>query len=226
MSGDLKKRKESLRKGERKEIENGALAKETQWEPLRKDEGASFCTHRFVEVSPIYAEFRRSPTLKICYLLLSLLGAGIGGTILVVTIRAGSSGSDRVFLLLPVVAGFLFCLIGLVKLAQKRRLIFDRAAGVFRREGYPGIEVPLDQIKAIQIISKTSGAIGGRFRSHELNLVLKSGDRVNVVDHGSVGKIREDAEKLARFLGVQVWDAGDDEEFSKFGGWFIRGKGY
>jgi hypothetical protein len=41
--------------------------------------------------------------------------------------------------------------------------------------------------------------------SYELNLVLKDGRRINVVDHGGADKIRTDAATLADFLGVPVW---------------------
>ena len=40
-----------------------------------------------------------------------------------------------------------------------------------------------------------------------MNLVLHDGRRYNVVDHGDQAKIRADAQALAAFLNVPVWDA-------------------
>jgi hypothetical protein len=42
--------------------------------------------------------------------------------------------------------------------------------------------------------------------SNELNLVLRSGNRVHAIDHSNRRKLREDIETLAGFLGVPVWD--------------------
>ena len=36
---------------------------------------------------------------------------------------------------------------------------------------------------------------------------MKDGSRVNVVDHGDLAHIRQDARQLAQFLDVPVWDA-------------------
>jgi hypothetical protein len=44
------------------------------------------------------------------------------------------------------------------------------------------------------------------FIGYEINLVLISGQRVNVVDHGDANLVHEEADTLARFLGVDVWD--------------------
>jgi len=67
--------------------------------------------------------------------------------------------------------------------------------------------VALDQIHAIQIVSELCPSGGLPFWSYELNLVLDDGDRLNVVDHAGLPQIREDAETLAEWLGVPVWDA-------------------
>ena len=45
------------------------------------------------------------------------------------------------------------------------------------------------------------------FLSYELNLVLKNGVRVNVVDHGDLESLRSDARELSSFLGIPVWDS-------------------
>jgi hypothetical protein len=47
------------------------------------------------------------------------------------------------------------------------------------------------------------------YDSYELNLVLRDGRRLNVIDHGTLHAIREDARILADYLGVSIWDAID-----------------
>ncbi len=46
-------------------------------------------------------------------------------------------------------------------------------------------------------------------QTYELNIVLKSGIRVNIIDHNDVAVIREEASTLATFLTVPVWDDSD-----------------
>ena len=47
------------------------------------------------------------------------------------------------------------------------------------------------------------------YYSYELNLVCINGERINIVDHGALHAIREDASILADYLSVPVWDAID-----------------
>ena len=70
--------------------------------------------------------------------------------------------------------------------------------------------VALGAIHALQIVHEwVSGNGKGSkpYKSYELNLVLSSGERKNVVDHGNREKLLEDANQLAQFLGVPLWDA-------------------
>jgi hypothetical protein len=84
----------------------------------------------------------------------------------------------------------------------------------------------LDQIYALQLISelvvqertrdstsKNPIIFGGRrrtymnkFCSYELNLVLKDGNRINVLDHGDIVSLREEAKILSDHLSVLLWD--------------------
>ena len=45
------------------------------------------------------------------------------------------------------------------------------------------------------------------YDSYELNAVLEDASRVLVVDHGNRDQLVSDAEVLAAFLGVPLWDA-------------------
>ncbi len=44
------------------------------------------------------------------------------------------------------------------------------------------------------------------FWSYELNLVLRNGKRINLIDHGNQRDIRWDAGNLSRMIGVPIWD--------------------
>ena len=78
--------------------------------------------------------------------------------------------------------------------------------------------IDLTDVYAIQLIKEyvrdNSGSkpgtvsYAGPYYSYELNLVLKDGERMNVVDHGDLQRIRADAIRLGGFLGsLPVWDA-------------------
>jgi len=74
--------------------------------------------------------------------------------------------------------------------------------------------IDLADVYAIQLIKEyVPGSSGTDSRSspyysYELNLVLKDGARMNVVDHGDLQRIRADAIRLGGFLGnLSVWDA-------------------
>ena len=47
------------------------------------------------------------------------------------------------------------------------------------------------------------------YYSYELNLICSDGSRINIVDHGALRKLREDAALLAEYLSIPVWDAID-----------------
>ena len=64
----------------------------------------------------------------------------------------------------------------------------------------------LPDIYAIQLVSERCSGKNSAFYSYELNLVLQDGRRLNVIDHGNIDKLREDAKTLSGFLGKPVWD--------------------
>ncbi len=58
---------------------------------------------------------------------------------------------------------------------------------------------------AMGVVSALSGP-GLVWPFIELNLVLKDGRRLNVVDHGDQVRLRTEGLTLARYLGVPLWD--------------------
>lgn len=67
--------------------------------------------------------------------------------------------------------------------------------------------IPLKNIRALQIIGETISSDNGNYNSFELNLVLEDGSRKNVVDHGSLKTIIDDAHVISEFLNVPIWHA-------------------
>ena len=65
----------------------------------------------------------------------------------------------------------------------------------------------LEEIYAIQLLKEYCRGDKSSYYSYELNLVLEDASRINVVDHGKLNLIRSDAEKLAAFLDIPLWDA-------------------
>lgn len=67
------------------------------------------------------------------------------------------------------------------------------------------IYADLDDIYTLQVVDELVKSEKSRFHSYEINLVLKSGKRLNVVDYGNLKAIEQDLEILKVYLGVEVW---------------------
>ena len=67
---------------------------------------------------------------------------------------------------------------------------------------------PLSNIHALQIIREEplAGVRAGGQHGYELNLVLGTGERVNVFDTIRPGSLQQYARRLQKLLGVPVWD--------------------
>lgn len=182
------------------------IAEATEWRPL-KGGGANFRTHSLVKVSFNRLEFRASLGAKLFGLI--FMGVGMG-----VMVLFGLNANEWV----PVLFGLIFALVGGgILYSSLTPIVFDQSAGYF----WKGRKAPrlmvnkadlknateLDQIHALQLISERCHGSKRSYTSHELNLVLKDGRRLNVVDHGNLEKLREDAGTLAAFLKKPVWDA-------------------
>ena len=118
----------------------------------------------------------------------------------------------------PVLFGAIFtCVGGCIFYFGTQPVVFDRQKGFFWKGRTAPHEVlrkdrlknfaKLDQIHALQLLSEYCRGNKSSYYSYEINLVLRDGQRLNVIDHGNPTKIREDAETVAAFLGKPVWDA-------------------
>ena len=98
---------------------------------------------------------------------------------------------------------------------------------------------PFSQIIGLQLLTEECrGSKGSRFLSHELNLVLEDGKRINIIDHGGWENIKKDAEELAEKLDLPLWLEGDEvremraslykdvnRKGNKIAGWIFLGMG-
>lgn len=195
------------------------VAMRTGWGPA-KGGGASFRTHRLVEVGPTRAEFRATRGAVIFYTIFLVVGLGIVSGFAVVSPDDAvpsklNSALARAF---PVLLGCVFVVAGGGMLYfAAAPIVFDKRRGDYWKGRLAPYDVPngrelrhhakLERVHALQIVSEYCRSDKSSYYSYELNLVLDDGSRMNVVDHGDRARLREDAERLAAFLEKPVWDA-------------------
>ncbi|HCE44231.1 MAG TPA: hypothetical protein DET40_11845 [Lentisphaeria bacterium] len=191
------------------------LALKTAWTPA-KGGGANFRTHRLIQISPERMEFRSSMASKLFCLIFLCIGLAVMILVPVSMYNEGRIGVNA-DTLVPCIIGLVFAAIGGTMLYfSTRPVVFDRRSGHFWK-GWQDPErmlnpetlkcyTKLDQIHALQLISEYIRGNKSSYYSYELNLVLRDGSRINVVDHGDAAKLREDAQTLSKFLGKPAWD--------------------
>jgi len=196
---------------------NDELATKIQWTPAKRG-GTNICTHSLKEISPGRMEFK----IRAAAVLFPGIFLVIGIVILIsMTIEVLKQDTEVSYFGFPF--GIVFFLIGFFILRKWMiPRVFDRNIGYY----WKGKNEPdhhgdmqnmkeycrLTDIHAIQLLreycrSSSSNGRSNSYYSYELNLVLKDGTRLNVVDHGKLSLIRADSEKLSQFLGIPVWDS-------------------
>lgn len=192
------------------------VATQTDWTPAKRG-GASFRTHKLIKVSPDRIEFRASIGAKVFYMIFLVVGIGvvIGVSALQLSKGTFSFSMDTVF---PLLIGLVFAVIGGYMLYFGTvPIVFDKRKGYFWK-GRKGPDqvfsknslkyfAELEDVHALQLISEYCRGDKSSYYSYELNLVLKDGKRINVVDHGNQNKLRADASTLSDLLERPVWDA-------------------
>ncbi|MDM8564507.1 hypothetical protein QUF74_02535 [Candidatus Halobeggiatoa sp. HSG11] len=190
---------------------NDPKATQTNWSPLRDN---NFDTHKLVAVNSNRLEFRSSIGAKLFDMIYLL----VGGPVIVIsffTLLSGEFGSAIWILFI----GLSFASSGVFLLYQSTTpTVFDKKNGFFWKGRENPSEVfdkstlkyftELEEIHALQLIfsPSTSSSCDGD-DGYELNLVLKNGKRINVVEHGDLNRLRNDATTLSNFLEKPVWDA-------------------
>lgn len=203
-------------------IFNDSLAMETQWNPL-KGGGSNFRTHKLVQVDYTRIEFKSTLGAKLFSFVFMAFGVGIPAVIGYNIIQE-SGDFFQLDVLFVGLFGLIFFGVGSFMFYWfAKPVIFDRTKGMY----WKGWKTPqryltqnavkeasrIGNIHALQIIPEFIRSDKSSYYSYELNLVLKDGSRMNVIDHGNAIKIREDAKMLSEFLGVPIWDSGAVSEF-------------
>lgn len=215
MAGNLMDRKAAGMAGQPIAAAPSPVQAALEWRPL-KSGGANFQTHKLVVVGLDRVEFCATVGLKVFCAIFTLLG--FGGLLMMpaMLVKLGLGGFNPA-LLIPLLVGGVFMAVGIgMYRSGSAPIVFDRRKGLF----WKGRVAPdavldkrqikdliaLDDIVGLQIITERVRGNKSSYNSYELNLVLKDGERINVVDHGGAAKLRADARELGVFLDKPVWD--------------------
>ena len=189
------------------------LAMKTGWHPLVGG-GANFRTRKLIQMNPSRIEFQTTLGMK-----LFIAAFGIPGLIfLLVAILTLKGGPDISFNLIFGFMALIFtgASIGMY-FAFLKPIVFDEREGYFWK-GWKSPRnvmnvaelkryIKLSDIAAIQILPEHVSSSESSYTSYEVNLVSEDANRLNVIDHGNYNSIITDAEILADFLNVPIWDA-------------------
>ncbi len=193
---------------------NDRVAMLTEWSPLVRG-GANFKTHKLVQVYQSRYEFRAGLGMKAFSAVFSLMG-------LFFALMAGGAGIFQkdfpiAVALFMSLFGLVFVFIGIaIYWTSSSPRVFDKEAGFYwKGRTEPNLMInpeyqnctKLTEIHAVQLISEYVSGNKSSYTSYELNLVLKDGRRINVTDHGNYESVKRDAETIAGFLNIPVWNA-------------------
>lgn len=198
---------------------NDPVADQTSWGPL-KGGGTNFCTHKMKRVSKTRIEFKTTLGAKLFSGIFGFAGLGImiGGGFLLAKGNTNDALGGMIFMEL---FGAVFALVGCgLYYSMSTPTVLDAKLGLYWKgrkdptlpsnRDLMKVCVELAEIHAIQLLSeycRGSGKNSSSYWSYELNFVLTDGERVNVVDHGNLVRIRKEAAQLADLLKLPVWDA-------------------
>ena len=175
------------------------IAFKTSWEPLVGG-GTNFCTHRAQKNASLMGDVIVFKTAIQAYLF-AICFVALGAMFPILS--AAGEFDDKIGLF-----GLGFLAWGcwdLWSLRQKESR-FDRYSSELT-QGKKSFD--LKNAEAIQLIREYCGGSESSYYSYELNLICSDGSRINIVDHGALRKLREDAALLAEYLSIPVWDAID-----------------
>ena len=183
---------------------NDEIANITAWSPM-KGGGSNFSTHKLVIDSDSRMEFVASNQGVIFALVFILAGAGV-----FIFGFAGQTVGGNICMGL---FGLPFLAIGVFLFRSSiQPIVFDKKQDRFWI-GFDPSNIPdnktscsLNRVHAIQLIEEWNSGSDSAYFSYELNLVLKTGERIHVVDHGDSNQMRVDAQVLGEFLNVPIWD--------------------
>lgn len=103
-------------------------------------------------------------------------------------------------IVVPIIAG--------IVLKNMKRKYFDVVIGKYYIGKYATSKCVIDfkEIYAVQIIRNKCYYRNNSYYSYEVNMILNTGERYNIMNYGNLKKIKEDAQKIVDLLGVKLWD--------------------
>lgn len=177
------------------------VAKNTDWGPAAGG-GQKLITHRLASGGNKYY-FRRSIGL---WLIIALIAAMAGIIMWAGVTQANLVGVGISLLLFAVIYYYFF-----FHIATTNTFDLTRRVMVCGKKD-DAREIPFDDLHALQLVSEIVTSSGRRSKSkylcHELNVVLKTGERINLTDHSGIKALRRDAQRLAAAIDKPVWDHG------------------
>jgi len=184
---------------------NDPVALRTQWTPLKKG-GVSIETQRLERSEFGGMHFVPSPVALVLGWACQLFGVGTIGFFGPFSIEGGIPTLNLYQKpLIALIIGVVFAGIGAWTLHMaKLRNEFDTINGEYLQGNQPPLR--LSEIHALQLLGERVQGNKNSFTSYELNLVLHSGQRVNVVDHANLDRLYSDAKNLAALLDKPLWD--------------------
>lgn len=192
------------------------LAARTQWTPARTG-GTTLRTHELVQ--PQQGQLAFVPARMTKIISMAIGSAGVFGLIGLGVVSTQFTGA-MVPLLWALGVLDMLLMAGFGYWFYRRWFspcVFDQVRGQFWVGHTPpavGAALPpearagrLSDIHAVQILRERCHSKQGPFWSHELNLVLRDGRRIHVVDHADAAALRAEAQRLAAWLKCALWDA-------------------
>ncbi len=189
------------------EVFNDELALKTDWTPLVKG-GTNYSERKFEQETA--DRLSVAATLQGILFPVIIISAAITSPIvLVFGFDLASLPKPMLIAVLAIMLSMFVVFGGVGYYLLKRALrktTFDKVNNNFKK-GYE-ILCSLDEIHAIQLIKEFIESEDSSYYSYELNLVLKDASRINVLDQGGKPSlIISEAEKLADFLDLPIWNA-------------------
>ncbi len=183
-------------------------------EPI-KSGGASFKTNVLIEDTPSKLVYK--PSIGVALFCFIFLAIGLG-ILFFGFYPFTKEDFININWALPLVGLIFTCVSCLMFYSFYKPRVFDKQLGLFystykfklhhsNNQKKSDDYIPLKQITAIQIIGEYVKSDNGSYKSFELNLVLEDNSRKNVIDHGNLKSIIDDAHVISDFLNVPIWHA-------------------
>jgi hypothetical protein len=193
-------------------LPEGFHKKDIDVSPL-KPGGSNFKTH--VLVSKSSSQLRYRPSIGGALFVFVFFSIGLGFVIYNLAFDSGLMDNPSFFNFFGLSFGLIFTFTGIyMTFYLFKPRVFDKQIGYYYKKYSfkPNSknlknQLRLSTIVALQIIGETIRDEDGSYGSFELNLVLEDGTRRNVVDHGNLKSIIDDAHVLSEFLDIPIWHA-------------------